>query len=120
MTPKSVCTSSDWPLIVCCDSTCAGRSRTDFRPLQCRAMFLWIITDQIWMISLMSVDFIQICIMLINCRQSFSVMRVTAIEQISHKTTTEIYSISVHSYHTFVDFPDILQEETPRVKNEFL
>ena len=100
MAPKAVCTSSDSPLIVCCDLSWAGRSRTDFRPAQCHAMFLWIIAGQIWMVSLISVDFMQICSMLINCRQSFSVMRVIAIEQISHKSTTEIYSISAHSYHT--------------------
>ena len=100
MASKAVCTSSDWPLIVCCDLTWAGRLRTDFRTAQCRAMFLWIIPDQIWMVSLISVDFMEICLMLINFRQSCSVMPVIAIEQISHNSTTEIYSISVQSYHT--------------------
>ena len=99
MTPKAVCTSSGWPLILWCDLTWAGRPSTEFRPAQCRAMFLWIIPGQIWMISLISVDFMQICLMLINCRQSFSAIRVIAIEQISHKSTAEIYSIFAHSYH---------------------
>ena len=85
MPPKAMCKSSDGPLVVCGDPTWAGRPRTDFRLAQCRVLFLWIIPGQIWVMSLISVDFIQICFMVINCRQSFLVMRVIAIEQISHK-----------------------------------